>query len=157
VSSPDIEPVFEAERERAAISAERAADAPGFQARLLFDRALYGETHPLARRATAASIRAISLDDVRALYRSRYRLPYLALAISGRVQREDVEAAMASGFRVVRVSRATPTARSRHHKVRRRRSPGALWSRGISTSGRRTCTSAARGSPVPRTIMRRSR
>jgi zinc protease len=110
VSDPAIDAVFEAERERAAISVERAADAPGFQARLLFDRALYAGAHPLARRPTAASVRAIGLNDVRALYESRYRMPYLALGISGRVQRRDVEAAIESGFKVGTVSVATPSA-----------------------------------------------
>jgi predicted Zn-dependent peptidase len=98
VTTPDIESAFEAERERQAVAADRAADAPTFQARLLFDRALYGPAHPAARRPGAVSVRAIALDDVRRLHRERYQAPHMALAISGRIERPAIEAALASAF-----------------------------------------------------------
>ena len=98
VTTPDIDSVFEAERERAAVSAGRAADAPGYQARLLFDQALYGPAHPLARRPSPASVRAVTLQDVTRLHASRYRAPHMAMAISGRVERPSLETALASAF-----------------------------------------------------------
>jgi predicted Zn-dependent peptidase len=98
VTAPDLESAFEAERERQAVSAERAADTPTFQARLLFDRALYGPDHSAARRPSAASVRAIALDDVRRLHQARYQAPHMALAVSGRIERSAIEAALASAF-----------------------------------------------------------
>lgn len=98
VTAPDLESAFEAERERQAVSADRAADSPAFQARLLFDRALYGPDHPAASPPTAASVRAITLDDVRRLHRTRYQPPYMALAMSGQIDRPAIEAALASAF-----------------------------------------------------------
>jgi predicted Zn-dependent peptidase len=86
VTTPDLASAFDAERERQAVSAERQADSPAFQARLLFDRALYGEAHPAARRPTAASVRAVTLDDVRRLHRARYQAAHMALAVSGQVE-----------------------------------------------------------------------
>jgi predicted Zn-dependent peptidase len=98
VTTPDIASAFEAERERQAVSAERAADSPAYQARLLFDRALYGEGHPAARRPSAASVRAIALDDVRRLHQARYQAPHMTVAISGRIERPAIEAALAAAL-----------------------------------------------------------
>lgn len=98
VRAPDITSVFEAERERAAVSAGRAADAPAYQARLLFDRALYGDAHLMARRPTTASVRAIALDDVTRLHADRYRAAHMTVAISGRVDRPAVEKALTQAF-----------------------------------------------------------
>jgi len=98
VTAPDLESAFEAERERQAVSADRAADSPAFQARVLFDRALYGPDHPAASRPTAASVRAITLDDVRRLHQTRYQPPHMALAVSGQVERPAIETAQASAF-----------------------------------------------------------
>jgi predicted Zn-dependent peptidase len=110
VTSPDLGSAFEAERERQAVSADRAADTPAFQARLLFDRALYGPDHPAARRPTAASVRAIALDDVRRLHEARYQPQHMALAISGRVERSAIEAALASALGVLKVPSPNGTA-----------------------------------------------
>jgi predicted Zn-dependent peptidase len=98
VTTPDLASAFEAERERQAVSAERAADSPTYQARLLFDRALYGEGHPAARRPSADSVRAITLADVRALHAARYQPAHMTLAVSGRVERDAVERALASAL-----------------------------------------------------------
>ena len=98
VIAPDLGSVFEAERERLAIAAERAADSPLVQARLLFDSTLYGKQHPLAQRPSAASVRAITLEDVRAMHRARYRADRIALAISGAVDRASIERAVAAAF-----------------------------------------------------------
>jgi predicted Zn-dependent peptidase len=104
VSSPDLQPAFEAERERLAVAASRATDAPAAQARLIFDRALYGASHPIARRPTAESIRAITLEDVQQLHRRRYQANRLALAVSGRIQRPAVEQAVAAAFAALPVA-----------------------------------------------------
>ena len=98
VLTPDLASVFEAERERLAIAASRAADSPVAQARHLFDTTLYGADHPIARRPTAASVRAITLEDVRQLHESRYRAGGIALAISGRVDRPAIERAVSDAF-----------------------------------------------------------
>jgi predicted Zn-dependent peptidase len=98
VTAPDLESSFEAERERQAVSADRAADSPGFKARLLFDRALYGPDHPAATRPTGSSIRAITLDDVRRMHRARYRPGHMTVAVSGQIERPKIEAALASAF-----------------------------------------------------------
>ncbi|MEO6212360.1 MAG: pitrilysin family protein [Vicinamibacterales bacterium] len=98
VMTPDLASVFDAERERLAIAAGRAGDSPLAQARQLFDTTLYGANHPVARRATAASVRAITLGDVRQLHQSRYRADCMALAISGHVDRERIERAAADTF-----------------------------------------------------------
>lgn len=98
VTTPDIGSVFEAERERAAVSAGRAADAPGYRARLLFDQALYGPAHALARRPTPASVRAVTLQDVTGLHAARYRGAHMVVAASGRLERPTLEKALAAAF-----------------------------------------------------------
>jgi predicted Zn-dependent peptidase len=98
VLRPDLETVFEAERERLAVSAERAGDSPLAQARLLFDRTLYGSSHPVAQRPSAASVRAITLEDLRGMHRDRYRADRIGLAISGAVDRSQIERAFAAAF-----------------------------------------------------------
>jgi len=98
ITVPDLASVFDAERERLAIAAGRAGDAPLAQARLLFDATLYGANHPVARRPSAASVRAITLDDIRRLHQSRYRADRIALAVSGRVDRAAIEKAIAAAF-----------------------------------------------------------
>jgi predicted Zn-dependent peptidase len=98
VLTPDLSSAFEAERERLAISAGRAADSPLAQARLLFDTALYGAAHPVARRATGSSVRAITLEDVRRLHQERYRPDRMTVAVSGSVDREAIEKAIGRAF-----------------------------------------------------------
>ena len=98
VLTPDLASVFEAERERLAIAAGRAGDSPLVQARQLFDTALYGRDHPVARRPTAASVRAITVDDVRQLHQSRYRADRMSMAVSGQVDRDGIERAIVSAF-----------------------------------------------------------
>ena len=98
VLRPDLASVFEAERERLAIAAGRAGDSPVAQARLLFDRALYGEQHPLAKRPSAASVRAITLEDVRRMHTARYRADRIVVAISGAIDQQAMDKAIAGAF-----------------------------------------------------------
>ena len=96
--TPDLASAFEAERERLAIAAGRAGDSPLVQARQLFDTTLYGADHPVGRRATPASVRAITLDDVKQLHRSRYSADRVVLAVSGNVDRAAIGRALAEAF-----------------------------------------------------------
>jgi predicted Zn-dependent peptidase len=98
IMSPDIPSVFEAERDRLAVSAGRAMDAPIAQARLVFDQALYGTDHVVARRPSAASVRAITLEEIRQLHRSRYRTDHMTIAVSGRIERAPIEKALAASL-----------------------------------------------------------
>jgi len=107
VTGPDLAAVFEAERDRLAVAAGRAADSPLAQARLLFDTALYGATHPVARRATASSVRAITLEDVRALHASRYTAARMSVAVSGSLERAAMDRAVRHAFAGVRSGDAT--------------------------------------------------
>ncbi|MBA3297332.1 MAG: insulinase family protein [Acidobacteria bacterium] len=107
VLRPDLSTVFEAERDRLAIAAGRAGDSPLVQARQLFDTALYGADHRVARRPTPASVRAVTLEDVRQLHRSRYRTDRIVLAISGHVERGRIERAIADTFGTAGTAGAT--------------------------------------------------
>ena len=98
VLTPDLASVFESERERLAIASGRAADSPTVQARLLFDQTLYGAEHPISRRATPVSVRAITLVDVRDMHRARYRADRMTIAVSGAVERPVIEKAIAAAF-----------------------------------------------------------
>lgn len=98
IEAPDLGAVFEAERERLAIAAGRAGDSPVAQARLLFDTALYGAAHPVARRATTASVRAITLDDLRRLHGTRFTGGHMTVAVSGSLERAAMERAVAAAF-----------------------------------------------------------
>jgi zinc protease len=108
VLQPDFATVFDAERERAALSAGRAADNAAFQVRALFDRALYGDQHPYGRRATPESVRAISLDHGLAFHADRYRPDRIVFAVSGRVQKEQVSAALDAALTAARPALPRP-------------------------------------------------
>jgi predicted Zn-dependent peptidase len=96
VSAPRVDTAFEAERDRLATRASRAADAASEQMRALFDRTLYGPDHPLARRATPESVRAIALDDVTRFHRVHFAAARMAWAVSGAVTSGTVQQALAS-------------------------------------------------------------
>lgn len=98
LTQPRFEPVFEAERQRMAVQAGRASDSAGVQIAALFEGTLYGDEHPLGRRATAASVSSIELEDVRGFHASRYAPDRMVFAISGAVERASVEPALAAGF-----------------------------------------------------------
>jgi predicted Zn-dependent peptidase len=89
---------FEAERDRQALRAERAMDDAAARLRSLFHATLYGETHPLGRSATAASVRSITLDDVRSFHTSRYAPERVIVAVSGAVDAVAIEQALRDGF-----------------------------------------------------------
>jgi len=90
LSAPDFAAAFEDELERMALAAERADDNALYATRALFDGALYGDGHPMGARASAESIRSITLEDVRTHHRTHYTSDNIALVISGAVDREQV-------------------------------------------------------------------
>jgi predicted Zn-dependent peptidase len=98
VTSPRFDGAFEAERERTALAAERAGDSAGVRLQALFDRRLYGGDHPMGRRPTAASVRAIGLDDAKQWLEARFRPRQMVLAVSGPTPRADVERVLAAAF-----------------------------------------------------------
>jgi predicted Zn-dependent peptidase len=98
VSRPRLESVFEAERNRVALRAARARDDAGARVRALFETALYGEHHPYGRRATAESVHAIGLDDVRAFHARHYAADRVAFAVSGAVDPDHVARTLAHSF-----------------------------------------------------------
>jgi len=96
VALPDFAGGLTAERERHALRAERADDNALYVVQALFDAALYGEAHAMGTRPTPASIRAITLDDVRRFHAGHYSADRIAFVISGDVQRSAVENALRS-------------------------------------------------------------
>jgi predicted Zn-dependent peptidase len=98
VTRPGLEPAFETERARLALSAARAADDAGTQVRALFEQALYGEHHPVGRRASAESVRAVTLEDVRAFHARHYAAARVSFAVSGAVRPDQVARTLEGSF-----------------------------------------------------------
>ncbi|CAN5717436.1 hypothetical protein BH23GEM7_BH23GEM7_09340 [soil metagenome] len=98
LARPRLEAAFEAERERLALRSARAADDAATQVRSLFERTLYGENHPFGRRPTAESVRALTLEDVRAFHARHYHPTRIAFAVSGATERPRVERVLAEAF-----------------------------------------------------------
>jgi predicted Zn-dependent peptidase len=71
VANPDFDSAFEAERERHALRAGRAADNAAEKSQALFEETLYGDTHPFGRRPSPESVRSITPTDVRAWHETR--------------------------------------------------------------------------------------
>ena len=85
---------FEGERERIAVGAERALDAaPGLLLHT-FHSTLFPATHPLARRATGASVRAIPVEEVARHHRAAFGADGVVFALSGRFDEARVLDAM---------------------------------------------------------------
>jgi predicted Zn-dependent peptidase len=89
---------FEAERDRHALRADRAADNALVQLGTLFHGTLYGDDHPLGRPPTGATVRGISHDDVRAFHAAHYRSHAVVFAVSGSVDPDQVARALAEGY-----------------------------------------------------------
>jgi predicted Zn-dependent peptidase len=99
VGRPAFEPAaFEAERARHALRAQRAMDDAGSRLRQLFHSSLYESSHPLGRQAGAETVRAITLEDVRAFHAARYAPARVIFAVSGAVDAAAVERALREGF-----------------------------------------------------------
>jgi predicted Zn-dependent peptidase len=89
---------IEAERARHALRAGRALDDANARLRALFHDTLYGEAHPFGRMPTAASVRAITADDVRAFHAARYVPGNVIFAVSGAVNSAAIERALREGY-----------------------------------------------------------
>ena len=86
--------IFQRERDRVATGAERALDAAPALLHHTFHSALFPETHPLARRATAASVRAITADALAQHHRETFRPGGVVFALSGRFDEARILSAM---------------------------------------------------------------
>jgi predicted Zn-dependent peptidase len=85
VRSPALDAeIFERERDRMAVGAERALDAAPALLQYTFHAALFPEAHPLVRRPTASSVRAVTRDDVVGSHRARFGPEGVVFALSGR-------------------------------------------------------------------------
>lgn len=99
LSSPDFKEVFDSEKNRQAISADRNADDAATKVRNLFMQELYGESHPFGRKVTSETVNAITLEDAEQWYQKYFYGENITIAVSGDVKREDVESAIGvSGF-----------------------------------------------------------
>ncbi len=98
--------VFEEERERAAIAAGRSLDDAGVRLSGLFHEAVFGPHHPLSRRSTPESVRAVSREDVIAFHGSHFNPEGVVFAVSGRVEPEEIRRAL--GEALERVQETEP-------------------------------------------------
>jgi zinc protease len=99
VGQPALDPAtFEAERDRHAVRAARAADNALTRLQTLFHTTLYGDDHPLGRHPTAETVRSISVDDVRAFHAAHYQPGRVVFAVSGDVRPDLVARALTDGY-----------------------------------------------------------
>jgi len=75
-----------------------AQDRPAWKSELALDRALYRAGDPAARHPTEASIRALTLDDVRAWYARAFRPDETSIAIVGDIDPNDARREIAKYF-----------------------------------------------------------
>ncbi|MFU8859050.1 MAG: M16 family metallopeptidase [Cyclonatronaceae bacterium] len=95
VADPDFDSAFDAERERHALRAGRASDNAAAQSQALFEKTLYGDSHPYGRRPSPESVRSITLAGVRAWHETHFTADRITFAVSGAVSTTDVENALA--------------------------------------------------------------
>lgn len=88
----------EVEGERQTVIHEITTSGPDFRA-TTFENLLYGE-HPLARSVggSPGTVRAVTVDDLRALHRRFYHAGNMAVGFSGRVDREQCTQAVRHAF-----------------------------------------------------------
>jgi predicted Zn-dependent peptidase len=98
VTEPDFTKHFNENRERQAIRASRLLDNASIRSRYLFDNALYGDAHPYGRIQHSESVRSISLDDVEQFHKHHFTAEKISIAISGKVQRDEIESALNNHF-----------------------------------------------------------
>ena len=84
------EAVWQRDRQRWLGALREAETRPGTHAGRAFSRAVYGE-HPYGREATAASLEAITLDDMRAFYRRHVAACRAQLVLVGAIDRAAAE------------------------------------------------------------------
>ncbi|TVQ09391.1 MAG: insulinase family protein [Balneolaceae bacterium] len=94
VAQPDFDNAFDTERERHALRAGRAADNAAAQSQALFEKTLYGDSHPFGRRPSPASVRSITPGDVKTWHQTRFTANRITFAVSGAVSAEEAGRAL---------------------------------------------------------------
>lgn len=89
---------FEIVREESAGALVGEMQSPGYLSKRALRAALYPPEDPALRRPTPESIRGLSLDDVRAYYRSVFRPDMTTLVVIGPVTPDSVRAAVERQF-----------------------------------------------------------
>jgi zinc protease len=77
--------------DRVTLLVERRDD-PGYVARVVYDRVLYGEEHPYGRRVlgTEAAVKGITVGDLRRFYEQRYTPHHAAFVVVGDVRPREI-------------------------------------------------------------------
>lgn len=116
---------FQRERQRMLVALRHAEQSPATVAEYTFYRAVYGE-HPYASRpeGTEQSLRALTLDQVRAFYRRYYVAANLVIGIVGDLDRlaaealaEKVTAKLQAGQRAAPIPPVEPLAQAELQRV----------------------------------------
>lgn len=89
---------FRIVRERTALVAAAADKSPGHLAIRGLRQTLFGKGDPSAREATGASVRALTLDEVKAYYRTVFRPDLTTIVVIGRVDPEQAKSVIARYF-----------------------------------------------------------
>jgi len=95
IQAPMLDPItFRREQDRLAAGADRALDAAPALLQHTFLTALFPAAHPLARRATGASVRGITREAVAQHHASSFGPDQVVFAVSGRFDETRLLAAM---------------------------------------------------------------
>jgi zinc protease len=100
---------FDVVKARAARTAQAQERSPSYLASVALADALYPPGDPSRRRATAASIGALTLDDVKAWYASAYRPDLATIVVVGNVTPARARAAVERWFGAWTATGATPS------------------------------------------------
>ncbi|HEY3776610.1 MAG TPA: pitrilysin family protein [Rhizomicrobium sp.] len=92
------EAAFRIVRERTALVAAAADKSPAHLAFRGLRQALFGKDDPSAREATEESVRALTLDEVKAYYRAVYRPDLTTIVVIGRVDPEQAKSVIEKYF-----------------------------------------------------------
>lgn len=77
---------FEKLKEQSLSGIENAKDDPGTLSQRLFNRSLYGKNHPYGELETEASIKAATLEDVKAYYQKYWSPNHTYIAVVGDIK-----------------------------------------------------------------------
>lgn len=89
---------FETEKQKEIENIRRRWDEPMMVGMLLFNELVYGAGYPEARRTTAESINAMTLDDIRAFYENSIRNREVIVALAGDFEAKPVAALIGRTF-----------------------------------------------------------
>jgi zinc protease len=79
------------QNDRVTLLVERRDD-PGYVARVVYDRVLYGEHHPYGRRVlgTEATVKGLTVADLRRFYQERFTPRHAAFVVVGAVKPREI-------------------------------------------------------------------